>query len=332
MRGMRCASASFLFTITAVTLPVPAVRLSRASVPVASLPDAERAVNQGRADQAITMLRGITAATPNNGAAHLLLCRAFLSEERAEDAIPECESALTNLSSNSSAQDWMGRAYGMKASRSGALNGFVLARKVRDSFQAAVKLDPGNRAAVNDLSEYYIGAPSVVGGGLEKAASLATQVQGQLPQEAHRIRAMAAEKAKDPGTAEREFQGAVAVAHHANALADLGGFYARQGDGDRTVAAIKACVAAETAHDETLVDAATILNDAHREPQLAERLLRLYLRSPAQSDGAPAFRVHVLLGKMLLARGDKAAAKIEFGSALALASGYAPARNALHDI
>jgi uncharacterized protein HemY len=171
-----------------------------------------------------------------------------------------------------------------------------------------------------------------VGGGLDKATALADRVRGSLPQQAHRMLGMTAEKRQDLGTAEREFRAAVEVAHRPEAWADLGAFYSRRGDADKTVAAIRACIAADSAHDATLVDAASILNDAHREPDTAERLLRDYLRSPAQTDAAPTFRVHVMLGKMLLARGDKPAAKIEFESALSLASGYGPARDALQGL
>ena len=78
-----------------------------------------------------------------------------------------------------------------------------------------------------------------------------------------------------------------------------------------------------------LVDAASILTAANRSPELAERLLREYLSSPAKTDGAPAFKVHVQLGDLLLKQGDAAGAHREFAAALALASNYVPARKAL---
>ncbi len=48
-----------------------------------------------------------------------------------------------------------------------------------------------------------------------------------------------------------------------------------------------------------LVDAASILTDMHRQLDLAERLLRDYLASPAKSEDAPAFKVHEQLGDLL---------------------------------
>lgn len=67
----------------------------------------------------------------------------------------------------------------------------------------------------------------------------------------------------------------------------------------------------------------------NREPRLAERALRDYLASRSKSDAAPAFRVHVMLAKLLRDQGNNAEAKIELEHSLELASSYAPARKEL---
>jgi tetratricopeptide (TPR) repeat protein len=292
--------------------------------------NAERALMLGRADEATTILNQLIAADPKDAAAHLLLCRAFYTEEIPDKAVSECEAALANgLSGNSVAQDWMGRAYGKKADSSGPFGGLSLAKKVKIAFEAAVQLDPNNGPAVNDLSEYYVGAPGFVGGGVDKATALAAQVEAHLPQPAHRIRALAAEKKGDYDIAEREFRAAVGVAGHADAWADLGDFYGRRKQKDQAVAALRKALEADTAKDASLVDVASILDDIHREPQLAAHALRDYLASDSKSDAAPAFKAHYLLGKLLSAAGNKAAAQSEYRAALALASNYAPARKAL---
>src|SRR5262249_6727021 len=159
------------------------------------------------------------------------------------------------------------------------------------AFEAAVRLNPLNASAVDDLSEYYIQAPSIVGGGLDKAALLADRSQPQLPQSAHRTRAMAAEKQKDYDTAEREFRAATAVANLPDAWADLGAFYSRHSQPDKAVDALRRSIALNRANDASLVDAATTLTEMNREPRLAERAFRDYLASHSKSDAAPAFRV-----------------------------------------
>ncbi len=297
-----------------------------------ALTSATRALLEGNADAAVAQLKSILAANPDaltSGNAHLLLCRAFYAQSMAAAAASECTAALRSLANDSAAQDWAGRAYGMQADSAGPIAGLRLAFKVRNAFEAAVRLNPANGEAVNDLSEYYIDAPSIVGGGFDKAAALADRSAAQLPQNAHRMRAMLAEKQKDYATAEREFRAATTVADRPNAWADLGLFYARCSEPDKAVDALRHAIALDRTHDTTLVDAATTLIEINREPRLAERALRDYLDSSAKSDAAPAFKVHVTLAKLLRNRGNTAAAKIELEQSLSLASSYAPARKEL---
>jgi tetratricopeptide (TPR) repeat protein len=293
---------------------------------------AERALMQGQIDEAVARAQRLAAADPKDGQAYLLLCRSFYAEAHAEEAIDACTRATEVLPHSSDAQDWLGRAYGMKAERAGPIAGLNLALKVKAAFESAVALDPGNGDAINDLGEFYIDAPMIIGGGLDKSAALANQAMALRPQPAHRILAMTAEKKKDYGTAEREFRAAVAVANRTDAWNDLGAFYRRRGEYDKAVEALKQGLAVDRAKDASLVDTASLLDRMHREPELAEKALRDYLGSGVKSDDAPAIKVHVMLGKLLQNEGDRAGAKIEFETALQMASGYAPAKHALQQL
>ncbi len=293
---------------------------------------AERALMQGQIDEAVARAQRLAAADPKDGQAYLLLCRSFYAEAHADEAIEACTKATQALPRSSEAQDWLGRALGMKAERAGPIAGLSLALKVRAAFEAALALDPENGDAINDLGEFYIAAPMIIGGGLDKSTALANQALAQRPQPAHRILAMTAEKRKDYDTAEREFRAAVAVANRADAWNDLGAFYRRRGEYDKAVEALKEGLAVNRAKDASLVDAASLLDRMHREPELTEKALRDYLERGAKSDDAPAIKVHVMLGKQLESRGDKAGAKIEFETALQMAAGYAPAKQALQQL
>jgi tetratricopeptide (TPR) repeat protein len=303
-----------------------------ANHPVTEQAAAERALMQGQIDKAVARFKRIAAANPNDGQTYLLLCRSFYAEEHADEAVGAGMKAVQTLPRSSEAQDWLGRAYGMKAESAGPIAGLTLALKVKAAFEAAVALDSRNGAAANDLSEFYIDAPSIIGGGLDKAVALADQVKAQLPQQAHRMRALTAEKRKDYGTAEREFKQAVEVANLPDAWADLGAYYQRRGQYDQAVPALKQCLAVDRVKDASVVDAASLLDRMHREQGVAEQALREYLASDAKSDAAPVIRVHVMLGKMLAGAGDKTGAKIEFDKALEMASGYAPAKQALQEL
>lgn len=294
------------------------------SAPAGNAP-AYQALQEGRVADAQTLLNATLTQNPGDAAARQLLCRVFYAQDAADAAIHQCELAVASDSKGPQASDnalWLGRAYGMKAQHAGPLAGFVLARKVRSSFELAVQLNPVNAAALNDLGEYYVAAPSIVGGGDDKAQALAARMMPQFPTAAHRLLARLAESNKDITTAESEFKLAVAAQKTPEAWIDLAQFYQAHNRPDDALAAIKSALVADRTHGPVLVDAASILTEAHRAPDLAERCLRLYLVSPARSDAAPAFKVHLQLGRLLAARGEAAEASREVASADALAPGF----------
>ena len=87
--------------------------------------------------------------------------------------------------------------------------------------------------------------------------------------------------------------------------------------------------ALDVKHGTALVDAASNLALAGREPQTAIEWLRQYLQSRAQSEMAPAFVVRAQLAQLLQKQGDVEAAREQLAAVRALASGYrVPSGNA----
>jgi len=285
-------------------------------------------LKQGRVDEAAAALRQTLYAEPHDGRAHQLLCRVYYAQDMADAAVDECERAVKDDPSSSDSQMWLGRAYGLKASQINMLSAFSVARKVHLAFERAVQLNPSNVQAMSDLGQFYVAAPGVVGGGVEKAEALVPQLMALSPQKAHRILALIAKKKNDMTTAEAEFKNAIAISKSADAWVDLGQFYQQQGESDKAAAALESSLRANRTRTSALVDVASILTDAHRRPDLAEKALREYLASPAKTDDAPAFKVHLQLGDILKKRGDLSGAQQEYAAALALASNFAPARKA----
>src|SRR5207302_10347449 len=151
--------------------------------------------------------------------------------------------------------------------------------------------------ALNDLGEFYVQAPAVIGGGLDKAQAIAFRMQPHFPAQAHRLLALNAEKKKENAIAEAEFSKAVSAGNTPEAYIDLGHFYQRHQQPDKMVDALRSGIAIDRRKGPTLVDAASILTDSHRSPELAVTLLRTYLSSSGKTDDAPAFKVHIQLGE-----------------------------------
>ncbi len=224
---------------------------------------------------------------------------------------------------------WFGRALGEKADRVSFITAYGLGKRVRMEFETAVSLDPHNADALADLGEYYTEAPAIVGGGKDKAATVATRLDTVDRARAEELRGRVAESQHDLTSAQHHFRQAIAAAEEpANYWMVLASFFRKQNDLDHMQEAIRAGVAADKTKGTPLVNAAQLLTRAGRDPELAVRLLRDYLASPEKSEEEPAFRVHLFLATLLEKQGDAAGAAREVAAASTIASIYHPAKQA----
>ena len=289
---------------------------------------AQSALDQGRADEALSMLNKALEQDAADAEAFNLRCRVFYSEERWDDAIASCERSVQFAPGNSNYHMWLGRAYGEKADRVSFVTAYKLAKQIRVEFESAASLDPHNGEALSDLGEYYAAAPGFLGGGHNKAEAVAAQLDAFAPDRAHGLRARIAEDKKDYDGAEREYRLKVSSAAQGSpqtlsqAWMDLGGFYRRRARWDAMQAALNGGAAAATDHGPALVDGASTLLRAGREPKMAETWMQQYLDGNGLSEEAPAFIVHFQLARLYRSQGDTPRADRELAAAHALASGY----------
>jgi tetratricopeptide (TPR) repeat protein len=283
----------------------------------------------GRADQALETLDQQIRTTPT-AEAYNLLCRAHFEIEDWDAGIPACEKAVSMAPGNGLYHLWLGRIYGEKADRAGFLSAAGLAKKVRTEFERAVELSPDSWEARSDLAEFYLEAPSIVGGGKDKARAQADLLMPLNPAIAHWVQARIAERNKDTASAEQEYRAAIAASQGgARAWLNLAGFYRHTGRFDEMEQALRTMESRPLDSPAALVDGASILLRAGRDYSMGVRLLRRYIDSSTTVEEAPVFKAHYLLGEVLEKQGDRTAAAEEYRAALALARGYRQAQDAL---
>ncbi len=284
----------------------------------------------GHVDEAIQVLQQQTRAG-GDAESFNLLCRSYFMIDEWDRGISACEQARNLDPQNSNYQLWLGRVYGEKADRAGFLSAASLVKKVRTSFERAVELDPRNSEARTDLAEFYMEAPSIVGGGKDKARAQAEALLPINPGMAHLVLARIAEKDKQSADAEHEYRTAIEVTHGAaNAWLHLAQFLARANRFDEMEQAVRTLEASPMDRPDALMDAAGLLFRFDRDRALAGRLLRRYLESPVEE--GPAFKAHDLLGRLLERQGDRRAAAEQFRAALALSHTYTRAQENLERV
>jgi tetratricopeptide (TPR) repeat protein len=288
-------------------------------------------LSAGRVDEAIDSLQKQIQQAGGGAQTYNLLCRAYYMLGDWDRGIHACEQASKLDPQAGLYQLWLGRTYGEKADRSSMFSAARLAKKVRESFERAVELDPTNWKARADLAEFYVEAPSVMGGGKDKALKEAAAIARLNPAIAHWVAAEVAEKNKDSVTAEKEYRAAIAVSDSgARAWGDLAGFLKKSNRFGEMELALTHLETARLDESDSLMDGAQMLLETRRNFPLAERLLRRYLSSPDEE--GPAFKAHDILGQLLEKQGNREAAAREYRAALDLAHGYAQAQQDLNRI
>ena len=283
----------------------------------------------GRADQALHALNVTVAHNPNDARAYNLLSRVYFQLELWDNSVRMGEKAIALDPQNSAYHLWLARAMGRKAEDSNPFTAFGLARKVKTEFERAVALDADNLPARNDLSEFYLEAPSVLGGDKTKAKQQADYVAKRDPALGNYMYARVAEKRGDTG-AEAEFKKAIAASNApGHYWIELAHFYRRAGRLGDMETALNQAVASTRPGDYTEYDAAALLLHSGRNYAGAAQMLRRYVAHEDPAEDGPAFRAHYLLGIVLEKQGKKNEASLEFQAALKLASQYHPAQDAL---
>ncbi len=341
----------------------------------AAEPSTAALIEQGHYRRAEAILTERLKANPNDAQSYCEMSKVSEAFQRWDEAIQQAEKAVALDGKNTDRknpgfQAALADAVGSKLS--GAHLGFFaqasLARRFKKEADLALQLDPNNVDANEDLMEFNLDAPGLVGGDKKKAAELADHmvrinpVQGylmkielathekrtgeleQLVQQAinadpknYEARMQAASFYVDKGTAsfpQAEDQAKQAIrldpgrARAYNTLAIIYAQQSRWKDLDAALADAEHNVSDDLA---PLYQAARVIFVSNQTQELAraEKYMRTYLNQPAEGNEPSLAAAHWRLGLILEKEGHKDQAKQELQQALNLDPALEPARKDL---
>ena len=145
----------------------------------------------------------------NNGPAALLLSRVAYRLNRADDAVKWGERGVKLLPDSASAHLWLGRAYLLELEGAAFYRQPGLSKRVRTEFDRALELNPSDFDVRESRARYFMNAPSIGGGSIEKARAEATTAYRIDPYRGALLRGQIEEHEKRPGAAEAEYAGLV---------------------------------------------------------------------------------------------------------------------------
>lgn len=194
---------------------------------------------------------------------------------------------------------WLGRAYGRRAETSSFLTAPGYAAKARDNFEKAVQLDPRNVEAISDLFEYYLDAPGILGGGWDKAATLASRMAELNPAEGHWAQSRLAEKRKEDRTAEEHLRRAIDLApRQAGRVIDLAKMLAKAGRYQESEEAFRRAESITPGAPRIMFARASVYIQSGRNLDVAKQLLKQYLQSPLTPNDPPRKEAERLLRRV----------------------------------
>jgi Flp pilus assembly protein TadD len=208
--------------------------------------------------------------------------------------------SLSKISPQSSkAYLWLGRSIGRIAETANPFRQPGLAVKARKNFEKAVELGPNNVEALNVLLEYYLRAPGFLGGGTDKAETLAARLKSIDPVEYHSAQAQVAESRNDLAAAESNLRRAADLApKQVGRLLDLARFLARHGRISESDKAFGQAENISPTDPELLFARASVLIETKRDQGQARELLQRYLASALTPDHPPRAEAEQLLRKI----------------------------------
>lgn len=273
--------------------------------------------------KALPNAEAFAKANPKNTEAWILLTRARLQADKDELAVDSAKQAVELAPNNAQAQFWLGNAYGSYIGEVGMLSKMSMAPKLRDAYEATIKLDPNNLDAREYLIQFYLQAPSVVGGGKDKALLQVKEIAKRDPARGHLAQAQIYLSEKNNIAALKSYEIAYA-AKPADATIRLALGVAYQ-QSDRWNDAFKHFRAWTAQDDKAGVAWYQIGRTSVLSGQLLDEgllALKKYLSMPHTANEPQNKNAYYRMGQLYVKSGKKPEAKLAFQSALKLDPNY----------
>ncbi|MBK9088335.1 MAG: tetratricopeptide repeat protein [Holophagales bacterium] len=256
--------------------------------------------------------------------------QAALEKGDPDAAAAAADAVLAAAPRDADALLWAGRAYGMKAMSASIFTKMSWARKCHEAWERAIELAPANAEARFELIRYYLMAPGIAGGGVEKAQAQAVKLGELDAMRGYLARGMIADHEKKPKEAEAAYRKAMeADQFGVQGPIALASFFARQKRWPEARAIFERRVAADPKDAFALYQLGRLSLLSGEEMEKGLTLFDRFLSLDAPKDGPTHADARWRKGLLLEKLGRTPAAIAEYREALKTQPGHAGAKREL---
>ncbi|MGH7663260.1 MAG: tetratricopeptide repeat protein [Gemmatimonadaceae bacterium] len=289
--------------------------------------------DQRRYADARTRLREAAESGATEAEASYYLGRIALVEGNPKAGVHWLERAIEREPRRADYHRWLGRAYAREALRAGRFRQAMLAGRIRDSFERAVVLDPREVEARLDLVQFYLVAPSIVGGSEDKAREQAAQIAKLNEYRGAIAAGWVSEDAGQMAEAEQSYRDAIRdYPDSSAAYIALGTLFQRNEEYDRAFDVFEELLRAQPSERAAYYHIGRTGSVSGERLDEAEAALRRYLAHPPGEADPSLASAHYRLGLIYERQGRVDMARKEYEATVRLDPTQKDAEDALERI
>jgi tetratricopeptide (TPR) repeat protein len=269
---------------------------------------------QKKYPEARKQLLAIKKDSKDFAAAQYYLGRVAFDETNYDEAEEFFETAIDTNDKVADYHTWYGNTLGTIAADANLFKQASLGPKMKSAWEKAVALDPKTVDARESLIQYYLQAPAIAGGSVDKAIEMANEIKKIKPAEGHRQLGNIYYREKKYAEAEKEFIAMTKI--DATLTPGLANFYVLQKQYEK----------AFTLFEETLKQNPNDMTATYQIGKLSavsgqqldrgETCLRKYLTYTPQKNEPSHAGANMRLAQIMEKRGKKSEAKSLYELAL----------------
>ena len=292
-----------------------------------SLEKARRLYEERKPVEAKKILSAINDDSKEYAAAQYYQGRIAFDEKNYDEAQEFFEEAVEANDKVAEYQNWLGNSYGQMAGEANVIKQGMLAPKMKTAWENAVALDPVYIEPRESLIQFYLQAPSFMGGSVDKAKEMASQIMKQNVAKGHQQMGNIYIKEKQIAEAEREYIEMTKV--DPAYLPRLANFYVNQKQFDKAFTMYEETVRKNPQDMASIYQIGKTSAVSGQKLERGEECLKKYLSYTPKPNEPSLAGANMRLAQINEKKGNKGEAKRLFESALKLDASLKEAQEGL---